>query len=153
MVVQGSFLGYSNSLLQNLAGFSDGTSANATLAGAYTNTSVPVTGTFAVQITIASSIVKNLYQGGAISTPTTFRKIGVSFGNNSLVVSQNANAVSDPGLGNGSFAGTLSFNQLAIGYNPQTLVPVNGYVRKIALYGSAMSQNQLNTLTNTAYAT
>ena len=154
IVAQGSFNGYSNFLLQNFATLTDGTTSNVINLGAYTNTGLSLAGSFAAQITIAGSIVKNLYQGGAISNATQFRKLGLSFGNNSLVVSENGSGVSDAGLGNGSFSGSLSFNQLEIGYalNSSTQ-QMNGYLQKLKLYPSSMSQNQLNTLTALSFPT
>jgi hypothetical protein len=141
MIAEGSFLYYPSTNFA-LAQLSDGTSTNSVLHGTYI-------GNFLSQITIASSLVKSIYQGGKISEATVNRKQGVSFGDNRMIISQNGAPVTDVGLGNGTFAGTISFNQLLIGgtntvANPQMF----GYVRSIKLYPSSLSLNQLNTLTS-----
>ena len=141
MISEGSFLYYPSTNFA-LAQLSDGTSNNSVLQGTYL-------GNYLSQITIASSLVKSIYQGGKISEATVNRKQGVSFGDNRMVISQNGSAVADVGLGNGTFAGTVSFNQLLIGgTNTVTNPQMFGYVRTLKLYPSSLSQNQLNTLTS-----
>lgn len=141
MVTQGSYLFYPSTNYA-LAQLSDGTSTNSVLQGEYL-------GNYLSQIVIGGSLVKSIYQGGNINIPTTNRKQGVSFGDNKMVISQNGNTVADPNMGNGIFAGTISFNQLLIGgTNTVTNPQINGYVKSIKLYSSSMSLNQLNTLTS-----
>jgi hypothetical protein len=141
MIAEGSFLYYPSTNFA-LAQLSDGTSNNSILTGQYL-------GNFLSQIVIGGSLVKSIFQGGKINEPPINRKQGVSFGDNRMVISQNGGAVTDPNLGNGTFAGTISFNQLLIGgtntvANPQMF----GYVKSIKLYPSSLSLNQLNTLTS-----
>lgn len=141
MIAEGSFLNYPTTNFA-LAQLSDGTSANSVLIGQYL-------GNFLSQIVITSSLVKSIFQGGNINLPTINRKQGVSFGDNRMVISQNGLPVTDPNLGNGTFGGGISFNQLLIGgTNTVTNPQINGYVRSIKLYPSSLSLNQLNTLTS-----
>jgi hypothetical protein len=141
MIVEGSFLYYPTTNFA-LAQLSDGTSSNSVLIGQYL-------GNFLSQIVITSSLVKSIFQGGNINTPSFIRKQGVSFGDNRMVISQNGLAVTDPNLGNGTFGGGISFNQILIGgTNTVTNPQMFGYVRSIKLYPSSLSLNQLNTLTS-----
>jgi hypothetical protein len=141
MITEGSFLYYPSTNFA-LAQLSDGTSSNSVLLGQYLDN-------FLSQIVIGGSLVKSIFQGGKINEPPINRKQGVSFGDNRMVISQNGGAVTDPNLGNGTFAGTISFNQILIGgTNTVTNPQMFGYVRSIKLYPSSLSLNQLNTLTS-----
>ena len=105
-------------------------------------------GNFSGQI-LSSNAFVNLYQASPINPATLLRRQAISFGDNKVAVSQNGLAVPDPTLGNGSFTGTLSIAQLNIGTSQnQTPAQINGYVKSVKLYGSSLSQNQLNTLTS-----
>lgn len=141
MIAEGSFLYYPSTNFA-FAQLSDGTSSNSVLIGEYL-------GNFLSQVTIGGSLVKSIYQGGNINTPSLIRKQAVSFGDNRIVISQNGVAVTDPGLGNGTFGGGISINQILIGgTNTVTNPQMFGYIRTLKLYGSSLSLNQLNTLTS-----
>lgn len=140
MVTQGSFL---NQLSTNqaMAALNDGTASNNVLVGSYL-------GNFLSQLNIGGSLVKSLYQAANIATPTTVRKQGVSFGNGQYVVSQNGSTVSDPGNTNPAYSGTPAFNQLLVGGTlTVTNPPMNGYVQNVQLFGTALTQTQLNSFT------
>jgi hypothetical protein len=141
MIAEGSFLYYPSTNFA-LAQLSDGSSSNSVLIGEYL-------GNFLSQIVITSSLVKSIFQGGKINEPSINRKQGVSFGDNRMVISQNGLPIIDTNLGNGTFGGGISFNQILIGgTNTVTNPQMFGYIRSIKLYPSSLSLNQLNTLTS-----
>ena len=140
MVTQGAYLNHL-STNQAMAALNDGTTSNNVLVGSYV-------GNFLSQLNIGGSLVKSLYQASNIATPTTVRKQGVSFGNSQYVVSQNGSIVSDSGNTNPAYSGTPAFNQLLVGGTlTVTNPPMNGYVRNVQLFSTALTQSQLNSLT------
>ncbi len=147
MIAEGTYNYYPNSVGSGLSVLSDGTATNYIFLGEYFYNAVQQAN-YLLQILINSAFVKNIFQTGTLNQTNVIRKQAVSFGDNRIVISQNGQPLPDAGLGNGSFAGTVSFNQLSIGNNSIVGSVINGYIRAVKLYSSSLSQNQLNTLTN-----
>lgn len=140
MVTTGSYL-WQLSTNQVMGYLSNGTTTSFVLQGSYI-------GNYLAQINIAGSLVKSLYQAANIATPAAVRKQGISFGDNRCVVSQNGSIVNDTGNTNQAYAGTPSFDQLLVGGTLTVAnAQMNGYVTKIQLYETALTQVQLNKLT------
>ncbi len=144
MSAQGSFLSYQSNL-NTLASLFDPTTNSFVNLGSISNGG----GNFSGQIFASGSLVKNLYQSSPVTPATATRKAAASFGGNKLLVAQNGVQVPDPALGDGTFSGALGISQLFVGYsqNQQSSPQANGYIQKVQLFGTALTQSQLNELT------